>query len=92
MSRLEAAAKAIYEHGCPTHEYPADEFDCCAVEAIKAADAHDRANGIHRIALSDATVERGLHHRKRTQRAPRRQPLQEAGMMSPFAVCLEMTR
>jgi len=26
--------------------------------ALQAADAHDRANGIHRIALSDATVER----------------------------------
>ncbi|MDP9903244.1 hypothetical protein [Arthrobacter bambusae] len=41
-----------------TNTPPAEEYECCAAEALYAADAHDQANGIHCLALSEATVER----------------------------------
>jgi len=69
MSRVEAAANVISESSgmrfdgfwsrvedleSEDREYALKE----ASAALDAADAHDRANGIHRIALDDATVER----------------------------------
>ncbi|MDP9903135.1 hypothetical protein [Arthrobacter bambusae] len=59
MSRLEAAAKAIdakspFSYGGTT--WP--EWQEEARAALAAADAHDRANGIHRIVIDDATEER----------------------------------
>lgn len=63
MSREEAAAKANYEAvtGKPWEKATERAAKLCredSVAIIKAADAHDQANGIHRIALDDATVER----------------------------------
>lgn len=69
MSRVEAAANVISESSgmrfdgfwsrvedleSEDREYALKE----ASAALDAAEAHDRANGIHRIALDDATVER----------------------------------
>lgn len=59
MSRVEAAVKA-WDH------YWGDRYGDEALEemgeevavALAAADAHDAANGIHRVKLDDAAVER----------------------------------
>jgi len=68
MSREEAAAKAAYgrdHREAPyasiwedTSEMLRADYVATETAALTAADAHDRANGIHRIALDDATVER----------------------------------
>lgn len=55
MKRVEAAAKALYEHnaiddfGGIKPDYPADEFDCCAKQALEAAD---------KVMFSEANIER----------------------------------
>lgn len=57
MSREEAAATAIskIEDGVT----PPNEIDrLFAREALAAADAHDAAEGVRRVTLDDATVER----------------------------------
>jgi hypothetical protein len=55
MSREEAAAKAMVDLSVKWQTTESSEL---AQAALDAADAHDLANGIHRIALDDATVER----------------------------------
>jgi hypothetical protein len=59
MSRLEAAVKA-WDHfwGDRYGDEALEEMGDEVKVALAAADAHDRANGIHRLTLSDATVER----------------------------------
>jgi hypothetical protein len=68
MSREEAAAKAAYgrdHREAPyasiwedTSEMLRADYVATETAALAAADAHDRAHGIHRITLDDATVER----------------------------------
>jgi hypothetical protein len=56
---LEAAVKA-WDHfwGDRYGDEALEEMGDEVKVALTAADAHDRANGIHRIAIDDATVER----------------------------------
>jgi len=65
MSREEVAAKAIcewdqqYTWGGLGDESPMKAlYEYAASMVTEALDAHDRANGIHRITIDDATVER----------------------------------
>jgi hypothetical protein len=68
MSREEAAAKAAYgrdHREAPyasiwedTSEMLRADYVATEAAALSAADAHDRANGIHHLTLDDATVER----------------------------------
>lgn len=54
-TRIEAAAEALEERA------ENDDWEWClgdAQTALAAADAYDSANGVHRITLDDATVER----------------------------------
>ena len=60
-TREEAAAQAltdVYEplRGSPEHYTEVHLMEAHA--ALAAADAHDKANGVHRLTLDDATVER----------------------------------
>ena len=61
-TREEAAAKAIWkydvEYGLCTVYAPNTFHKEEAQTALAAADAHDKANGVHRLTLDDATVER----------------------------------
>ncbi|WP_024817078.1 hypothetical protein [Arthrobacter sp. 31Y] len=63
MSREEAAAKAIHQHhwGDNMENRPTETkalYRERAKAALAAADAHDAANGVHRVTLDEATVER----------------------------------
>lgn len=55
--RVEAAAKAITtRYGDPVRRWKQDIDD--AIVALTAADQADREQGIHRVRVDDATVER----------------------------------
>ncbi|KIA72714.1 hypothetical protein ANMWB30_24820 [Arthrobacter sp. MWB30] len=66
--RIEAAAKAMAGVGRWPGPWSGNFIDQCreiAVRTLTAADAADATNGIHRINLDDAAVERGkvaVHH------------------------------
>ncbi|MFJ4286422.1 hypothetical protein ACIPY0_12325 [Paenarthrobacter nicotinovorans] len=62
MTRVEAAAKAYFEVAYVEWDH-ADESIKADVRAdteraLHAADAHDAANGVHRVSMDEATVER----------------------------------
>lgn len=62
MSRVEAAAKALCQaENIPWSEIDRDQrytFTADAAAGLRAADAHDAANGVHRVSLDQHTVER----------------------------------
>lgn len=57
MSREEAAADAVYGQNYGW-QFNMTEAEGVAEAALAAADAWDAANGVHRVSLDDATVEK----------------------------------
>jgi hypothetical protein len=73
--------QCISEDGKPIHPESVElnaEFEMAQVH-IEAADAHDQANGIHRIALDEKTVERAARGMFAEEQCDRRQKLDVEG-------------
>jgi len=65
MTREEAAGEAVYDKAFH-HGLSGTESESIAEAALAAADAHDAANGVHRVSMDDATVKKAIgevsHH------------------------------